>query len=143
METVTSFFSYIFDITPGPDFRYTWPMIILSIILIIGAMVFASYYRKRKKLDMAFKKLFGKVSTTMLTFGALILIFTAIRYENIPYFSMRIWFAALLLIFLYVIFVYIKAARVKYPKLKSENAHKQHGKQKQEKVYLASKKKHR
>lgn len=141
METIGSFFNYLFDATPGPDFRYTWPMLILGIALLIGASIFNMHYKKRKKTDIAFKKLFAGVSTQMMTFGILIIVATAIRYENIPYFAMRIWFALIIFVFLYYIYKNIKLYRKKYPTLKANNAKREQGKQSKGKSYSASKKK--
>lgn len=140
METIKSFFGYFLDPTPGPDFGYSWHMFILSILLIIGAIVFNTYYKNRKKTDIPFKKLFPGVSTQMLTFGILILILTGIRYENIPYFSMRLWFAATLVVFIYYIYKNIQLWRKEYPQMLKENEQINKTRKVNKKTYSASKK---
>lgn len=142
METITSLLSYIFDPTPGPDFRYTWPLLIVGALLIIAAIAFNTHYkRKKKKGDLAFKKLFKNASTHMFTFGVLILILTSIRYENIPYFAMRLWFIITILTLIYYAYKYVKAAYKDYPQMKAANAHKASNQpSKKVKTYSASKK---
>ena len=133
--------NYLFDITPGPDFRYTWPLLIIGAGLIIASIFFQNYYRKRKKIDIAFKKIFANVSSAMLTFGLLILFFTGVRYQNIPYFAMRLWLALTLVTLLYTIYHFAQKYRSDYKKLYEENVARHKTKKKDEKVYLASKKK--
>jgi len=110
-------------------------MIAFIVLLTISSIAFAQIYNKKKREDIAFKKLFKKVSGRLLLFGGLIAFFTAVRYESIPYFSMRIWlYITLLGTIAYIgktLHTYIKV----YPT-------KKHSKPKKVKnVYLPSKKK--
>ena len=131
---------YLFAINPGPAFKYYVPLIIISALLIISSMVFSTIYKQRKKHDFAFKRLFRKTSSTMLIFGILFLLLVALRYENIPYFSMRIWLYLAILAILYFTYRYIKKYLVDYPREK-QNAQSKHVKvTKEEKVYLPNKK---
>jgi len=116
-------------------------MLILASVLIISSIVFSAYYKKRKKVDFAFKRLFKSLSNRLILFGILLFILIAVRYESIPYFSMRIWLYILLLVLLYFVYRYLKIYTVKYPKERiNADAKKQHVK-KEENKYLPNKKK--
>lgn len=141
MEYIKSFFSYFFTSNPGTAFSYYIPVLILSAVLILGSLIFSQYYKKKKKTDFAFKRLFKNLSSRMVLFGILFLILVAFRYENIPYFSMRILLYLTALIFLYFVYRYIKIYIVKYPKEKENSQLKQHVDKKEENKYLPNKKK--
>ncbi len=141
MEYIKSFFSYFFASNPGTAFSYYVPVLVLSAVLILSSLVFAQYYKRKKKTDFAFKRLFKKLSNRMLLFGILFLVLTALRYENIPYFSMRILLYLTALTLLYFIYKYIKIYTVDYPKEKENAQAKQHVVKKEENQYLPNKKK--
>lgn len=118
MNYITSTLSYFFNTAPGSEFRYYIPLLILAGVLIIGSVVFSVIYSKKKKTDFAFKRLFKKLSGRFILIGILLLLLIALRYENIPYFSMRFFMYLLLLFFAYSIYQYIKIAKVDYPREK-------------------------
>ncbi|MFH1533783.1 MAG: hypothetical protein ABID64_02535 [Nitrospirota bacterium] len=140
MEYIKSIFSYFFTSNPGTEFSYYVPVLVFAAVLILGSILFSQYYKKKKKTDFAFKRLFKKLSSRMLLFGILFLVLMAFRYENIPYFSMRILLYLTALIFLYFIYRYIKIYAVKYPKEKENTQPKQHVENKEENRYLPNKK---
>jgi hypothetical protein len=121
MDTVMSFLSYLFAKAPGSEFRYYIPMVILMALLIAGSIVFSTYYKKKRRTDFAFKRLFKKVAGRMVLFGLLFAFLIIVRYENIPYFSMRIWIYLSLLGFAYAVFHYTKIYLKVYP-TERENA---------------------
>lgn len=119
---MTSFFSYIFSTLPGTEFKFKIPMLILAIALLGGAMAFSVVYKNRKKTDFAFKRLFAKTTKRLTMFGFLFLFLLAVRHENIPYFSMRLWVYISLLLLAYFAYKTIKAYKKDYPREK-ENVH--------------------
>ncbi|MFA5947916.1 MAG: hypothetical protein WC806_03020 [Candidatus Gracilibacteria bacterium] len=139
MATLNSFISYLFAATPGHQFKFYIPLIVLSALLIIGALFFAYIYKEKKKIDPAFRRLFKKLSSRMTMFGFLFLTLVAIRYENIPYFAMRFWLYLVGVIFLYVAYKFLYAYIKVYPK-ENQSTHFVNTK-KETKVYLPSKKK--
>jgi Ca2+/Na+ antiporter len=141
MEYIKSFFSYFFTPNPGTDFSYYIPVLTVAVVLILGSILFSQYYKRKKKTDFAFKRLFKKVSSRMLLFGILFLVLTALRYESIPYFSMRFLLYLTAGLFLYFIYSYIKIYTVKYPKEKENAQAKHHTVKKEENQYLPNKKK--
>lgn len=121
MEKITAFLkSLVSPAAPGPEFNFYIPMIILAGLLIVGGMVFGFFYDKKKKTDFAFKRLFAKVSRNLYIFGALFLFLVAVRYESIPYFSMRLWIYISLAALIYVAYRNIQKYRTEY-QLESEN----------------------
>lgn len=118
METLKNIVKNIFAADPGPTFKYYVVLLVVAILLIIWGVVFSRIYDKKKKTDFAFKRCFKNLSKTMVLFGCLFLLLLAVRYEGIPYFSMRLWLYSSTLIFLYLIYHYVQVYRVKYTKEK-------------------------
>ncbi|MBT4917228.1 hypothetical protein HN709_04195 [Candidatus Peregrinibacteria bacterium] len=136
------FISYLFETSPGAEFLYFYPLLGLIAFLIIASIVASVVYKKKKKHDFAYKRLFKSLSPRLLLMGLLFLLLLGVRYENIPYFSMRIWIYLSLILLAYIAYVYIKIARVQYPKEKQNVEHKvKHSSTKEENKYLPNKKK--
>jgi hypothetical protein len=74
--------SFIFDPTPGVDFALQNHFIYLFLIAIVFSLVKRSH----------------PLASITRTYSMLGLLFLGIRYENIPFFSMRAIFAALLIV---------------------------------------------
>jgi len=136
-----NFLKDLIDSTPGSEFSYYIPIIILSALLIIGSFVFSTIYKRKKKNDFAFKRLFKKVPRVMLIFGILYALILIFRYENIPYFSMRLWLYITTIVFLYFVYRYIKKFKVDYPKEKENVRLNTKKPKKSENKYLPHKKK--
>lgn len=143
MNYISSIFHYIFAPIPGTHFTYYNALAILASILIVGGIFFSNYYNKRKKNDIAFKISFRSLSKYMITFGLIFVILMLVRYERIPYFSMRLWLYVTFALFLYFAYRFIQIYRLEYPKQKEfKTVHsKKMEQQKNEKVYLPNKKK--
>jgi len=137
METVKSIFFYFFGKTPGTEFSYYIPLSILCGLLIIGAIVFSFIYRRKKKTDFAFKRLFKNISKRMVIVAILFIILMLIRYQNIAYLSMRFWMYVVGMVFLYFVYSFTKTYLKVYPKEK-ENA-VPHVTTKKENKYLPNK----
>lgn len=91
---------YLFDETPGQDFRYFWVLLVFFLLLI----VFGQYFRKHIKGSphkKILKQLFPNVANKLTTFAIFGYIFLFFRYENIPYLAMRFWLIALIIWALY------------------------------------------
>ncbi len=114
MEKVNIFFKYLFDTTPGSDFGYYLPMLILSGLLIVAGITFMFVYNNKKKYDFAFKRMFKNTSRNLVLFGILFLFLVATRYENIPYFGMRFLLYISLLGLAYMLFCYVKIHTTDY-----------------------------
>lgn len=116
MESIKNIVKNLFAADPGPTFKYYMPLLVLAVLLILWGVVFSNIYDKRKKNDFAFKRCFKNLSKLMVLFGCLFLVLLAVRYEGIPYFSMRLWLYASTLVFLYLVYHYIQVYRLKYTK---------------------------
>lgn len=119
-EKIKAFIGHLFDTAPGPSFDFYIPVLILSGVLIAVGIAVGIIYSRRKKYDFAFKRLFKNLSRTLILIGLLFLILTAIRYENIPYFSTPILNYLSVLLLLFVIYKTVKKYFVDY-KRESEN----------------------
>lgn len=131
--------NYLFNISPGPNFNFYIPLFILAGILILGGLVFSFYYDKKKKEDVVFKRMFRKLGTHSVLLGLLMIFLAAVRYENIPYFSMRFLLFLSLLLIAFVGYKYVRKYKVEYPK-EVENVQNRPVK-KDEKRYVAAKSK--
>lgn len=118
MQTISSLFYYLFTPYPGSEFKFYIPMIILIILLIGGGIAFSIVYKMKKKEDPAFKKLFAKTAGRLILMGILFMILTLVRFESIPYFSMRLWLYLSLALLAFFVYITIKTYRTKYPKEK-------------------------
>lgn len=127
--------NYLFDPTPGSKNHYYIPLIIIFAIFIIGSILCKKYLKKHKK-NQALRRLFKNTPRNLMTIGIIGLLLLAIRYENLPYLSMRFFLWLLIIItivfFAKTIYTYTK----KYP-IEKEKIRKQIEKKK----YLPKKKK--
>lgn len=140
MNTVKNFFSYFFRSIPNTDFNYYIPLSILVILLIVGSLVFSFVYRKKKKTDFVFKKLFKDLSKRLIIIAVLLVFYALVRYENLPYFSMRIWLYIIIGVLLFFAYKYIKTYKFIYPKEKI-NFELSHSRKKTINPYIPNKRK--
>lgn len=140
MEILKSMLSYFFNPVPGVQFKFYIPLVALATVLVIGGIVFGKIYKRLKRDNQSFKKLFVKTSNHLVLTGLLFLFLVAVRYEKIPYFSMRIWIYLSLIWLLYIAYKNIKNYKVKYPQEKLFEESKKHISHKNS--YLPNKKKH-
>lgn len=130
---------YFFNKIPGQEFGYYVPMAVLIILMFGAAIAFSGIYKTKRKHDFAFKRLFRKTAGRLSLFALLFLVLTLLRYENIPYFAMRIWLYLAALWFLYFLYRNIHTYKKVYPREK-ENAKPKHVTVKEENKYLPAKK---
>lgn len=135
-----NFLSLLFKSSPGAAFSYYPHVIGLALALIVWSIVFHYIYKSKKKTDIAFKKLFKDVSQKSALMGVLFLVLVAVRYENIPYFAMRLWLYLAVALLAYFIYKYAQTYKKDYKEMKSHIHEKQAHTTKPEKQYLASKK---
>jgi len=84
--------SYLFGIVPGDAFSYYYEIMGLIVLLILGSIVLKNFYKNKvREKDFVFKKLYKKTPGRLLYFSIGLIVLTLVRYEEIPYFSMRIW----------------------------------------------------
>lgn len=110
-------FDYLLDATPGQEFRFYYPMIAFIVIMFAGSFLFKEIHKKKiSNKDFVFKNLFKKVPARLIQFSIGFAFLTLIRYENIPYFAMRLWLMLLTLGFLFAIGYYTYKYLKVYPK---------------------------
>ncbi|MFC1615580.1 hypothetical protein ACFL21_00420 [Patescibacteria group bacterium] len=119
MQTIKYIIKYVLTKNPGSEFNYYLEIGILSAILISGGIIFGMIYKRRKKHDFAFKKLFKRVSKFAVYLGLAYGILLLIRYEQIPYFSMRLWLFITSILLAWFIFRFLRIFITVYPKEKA------------------------
>lgn len=82
---------YIFAPVPGTEFRFYIPFAVLILALVIKAVVVSRMYHSKRKTDIAFRRLFRNTSNRLGLFAGLFTFLMLVRFETIPYFSMRLW----------------------------------------------------
>ncbi len=97
------FISYLLDPKPGSAFQYYIPAIVFTVLIAIAAIAFRHIYNSKKKSDPVFRKTFRNTQRNFWLFFGLFAFLIAVRYENIPYFSMRLWLLVAGLWFAYAI----------------------------------------
>lgn len=110
---ISKFFdlSYLFELQPGSSFRFMVPLIAFFLILAIGSFYLEKWIKKQPH-KKAITELLPKLSSRIRLFGILGFVLLFCRYENIPYFAMRI----VLLAYLVGILVYVGRSIYKYKK---------------------------
>lgn len=116
MNSILSAFKYILDTTPGPQFKFYTPLYMISGVLFVSAIAFSLLYKKRKEKDFAFKRIFKNTGKNLFWIGFLFLFLTITRYENIPYFSMRLLLFLNFVLLAYFLYKTIYNFKVIYPK---------------------------
>lgn len=134
---------YFFALNPGSTFSYYIPVLVYCGLLIVGGYAVDFYIKKTKNENRTFKSMFGSLPKKLRWLGFITLFLLATRYENIPYFSMRIWLYLSLAVFLYLAGKYVYLFVKKYPSEKAfYQAHKARMHEDQDKkVYTMKKKK--
>jgi hypothetical protein len=131
--------NYLFTKSPGQNFDYYIPFIIVIVLLIAAYFIFNHIYREKRKTNFAFKRNFKNLGKRMIQMAIMFTILILLRYENIPYFAMRIWLYLGIGLFLYIAYRYLKTYHVDYPKEK-ENQKTVISKTPEKNRYIASKK---
>lgn len=117
METLNQIVLYFFSPNPGRVFNY-YILIGALITLFILLTVLVYLYVRKNKEDKAFKKLFRNYPTKFLILAGLLGIYLILRYNYVPFFSMRILLYVLLGSSVYVIYAAIHTYLKKYPEEK-------------------------
>jgi len=138
--------NYIFTANPGHAYTYYFVFVPLAILLIAFGFQARMKYNKLKREDYAYKRLFKSMHSRSMMLGLLILFLVLIRFEQIPYFSMRIWSYAVLGLVVWLAYKYIQKFRIDYPREKQNVKfikEKAARNSKNERKYTTAKKKNR
>lgn len=92
MEFLKNIASYLFTKAPGPKFGfYLLALIVVAVLVLISFGLRAYYTKKVNNGDYVYKKMFKKIPNQIVYFAIGFLFLIGLRYENIPYFAMRLW----------------------------------------------------
>lgn len=92
--------SYLFNVSPG-DFKFMALFIAFFLVLLVGSFYLEGWIKKHPRRQ-SLTHLLPNIGGRLRMFGLIGFIFLWIRYENLPYLSMR---ALLLAFLLYVAWV--------------------------------------
>ncbi len=137
---VMEWLKYIFNLNPGQQFRFYIPLFIIAGLLMLGSIAFAFIYKSRKDNDFAFKRIFKNTGKKLFWTGFLFLFLTTVRYEAIPYFSMRFLLVVAFGVLAYILYTTIKDYKVVYPREKQNVSEKLSKASQSKNKYLPNKK---
>ncbi|PKL36970.1 hypothetical protein CVV38_03745 [Candidatus Peregrinibacteria bacterium HGW-Peregrinibacteria-1] len=132
MNFLQSILSYIFSPNPGANFNYYGLFFGLSIGLIVVATVFHFYYQSQRKENLALKTSFRSLSRNLVIIAIVFLVLIGARYENISFFSMRLFLGLNILALVYLVYKSIKKYLTTYKENLAKNM-SQHHNQKEKK----------
>lgn len=112
--------SYLFDRFPGSSFHYMIPCIVLFLVLIVGSFYLESWIR-RHPLRSSLKTTLPHVVGRLRAFGIVGFVLLWIRYENLPFISMRALLLLFFLSFLAYVGMCVYRFKVILPKTIEEN----------------------
>ena len=135
MAFLTTILEYFFSPIPSGPFKY---FIVLAAVasMAVAAGIALKILIKSQKEDKMFKKLFRALPGKLILFGVLEGIYVLVRFERIPYLSIRFLNYAIFAYGLYLAFHYIQLYVKIYP---VEKKHREE--QMQKNKYLPRKKK--
>ena len=86
----------MFELQPGSEFKFMVILIVFFLILAIGSFYLDAWIKKQPHRN-AIKKLLPHFPNRLRILGIIGFVLLFFRYENIPYFAMRILLVLLLL----------------------------------------------
>lgn len=105
---------YYFNPNPGPEFKYWIVMLVFAGILVVIASLIKAY--RKKTGDKILRKMLKSYPTKLIWFGAVAVLLTLVRLENISLFSMRFLWIVYFAILIYVIVGNVKTFYREYPR---------------------------
>lgn len=109
--------NYFFEITPSGRFDYMYLFIILAVITLILSIA-GHIYLKQHKGDKIFRKLFSSVPGKLQMLAILLGLYVFVRYERMPFLSMRFLNYIILGTGIYLLIRYAKIYLKIYPEAK-------------------------
>lgn len=122
MSFLLNILKYFFEPLPVGPFKFIYVFIGLIVAAIIASIALKIYLKKQKE-DKIFKKLFRSVPGKLQLYAFMEAIYVLVRYERMPYLSIRAFNYAIIAYGLYVLItsaqLYIKV----YPAEKKHHEH--------------------
>jgi|GEM_PF-1386440 len=114
MSFITTVIQYFFSPLPDGPFRYMYFFIVLAAVSLIGGIALTVYLKKQKD-DKIFRKLFRDLPGKLILIGVLEGLYVIMRWQRLPYLSMRILNDMLLVYVVYVVIHYAQLYLKVYP----------------------------
>ena len=117
MDYLLSLLTYFFEPLPSAQFKYTNILIGLVVVCIVASFALRIYLKKQKE-DKIFRKMFRNLPGQLLGFGLAEGLYLLVRYERMPYLSIRFLNYMILAYGLYVVVMNVKNYIKVYPSQK-------------------------
>lgn len=122
MSFLLSILQYFFEPLPVGPFKFMYFFIALAALSLIASIAFRFYLKKQKE-DKIFRKLFKNLPGKMQFFAILEAAYILVRYERMPYLSMRFLNYCVLAYGIYLAVHYVQLYFKVYP---AEKKHREH-----------------
>lgn len=122
MSFILTILQYFFDPLPPGPFKFMYVFIALAGLCFLGA-IGLKVFLKQQKEDKIFKKLFRDLPGKLLVIGTMEGLYVLVRYERMPYLSMRFINDLILAYALYVVVRYVQMYFKIYPAEKKHHEH--------------------
>jgi|GEM_PF-1876503 len=100
MDKLATFVRYLISARPDPNFQYT-KMTLLAAGILIAASFVILMWRKRFAKDEVLRRVLKPYPMSLIIFALALLSLLGFRELGFPIFSMRLWWFALGLVFVY------------------------------------------
>ena len=107
---------YLFNPNPSSNFKFLLPLLIFFALMLVVAIIFPIWFRKRKKKSPPRINMVGKIQTPLLTFSLIGVLLLFFRWQALPYLSTRILLLTLLISFLVWLFLFLIYLKVGFQK---------------------------
>ena len=122
MSYLLSILTYFFEPLPSGPFKYMNILIAIAATCLVASIALRIYLKKQKE-DKIFKKLFRVLPGQLLTFAIAEGIYILVRYERMPFLSMRFINYMILAYGLYAIVMSAQNYLKIYPAAKKHREH--------------------
>ena len=120
MTYLLTLLTYFFEPLPSGPFKYMNILIAVAATCIVAAIALRIYLKKQKE-DKIFRKLFRELPGKLLFFALTELVYVLVRYERMPYLSIRFLNYMILAYGLYILVMSAKNYLKIYPAAKQHH----------------------
>lgn len=114
MQFFNDLLIYLFHPNPGKAFQYYY--FVGTLVVLLAALgIFIHVYIKKSREDKSFRKLFRRYPSKLWTLAISLGLYLLIRYNQVPFFSMRFLFYVLLALTIYLLYLMINTYLKSYP----------------------------
>jgi len=105
MSVILNLLQYLFQPLPLGQFKFYYILVIIAVAALVASIALKLFLRKQKE-DKIFKKLFRNLPGKLFTIAILEGLYVLVRFEEMPYVSIRFLNLVILIYAAYIVFHY-------------------------------------